>query len=171
MIKRSLSLKRLLRLNPDSHEPYYNLGMSYFESRQFDYGADSFEKCIRLKNNLPEAYFFLALCRQRLGGTDFFEKSEKNYLRAIELKENYSAAYYNLAILLETKQNHSVESSKKIEDLYLQALKHQPDFAQASFNLGAHYYELREFEKARERFFETLNRVPGLLLQGSKALA
>ena len=73
-------LEEAIRLNPNSHEPYYNLGMACLELGHFEKSVEAFKKAIGVKKDLPEAYFYLGITQQKLGSGHARGREEKLFI-------------------------------------------------------------------------------------------
>lgn len=84
-----------------------------------------------------------------------FEEAVNAYKQAIELKQDYPEAYYNLG-----DAYFQLALYKKAIGAYKQAVRYQPDFATAHNNMGTAHYKLGEHKKAIEAYKEAIRLNP-----------
>jgi tetratricopeptide (TPR) repeat protein len=109
--------KKFYDLAVKKYELYYNLAIKYNALK------DVIEN---FKTQLATAYLHLGVVNEKLGNLDF---SIKNYLEAINLKNDFSQAYYNLGVIYWHKGDW-----EKVVHYFKQTLYYDPN------NLEARYY-------------------------------
>lgn len=118
-----------------------------------DWAIKSWEDAIKLEPSNP--YYFtqkgIMLLRKGILATNDQEKSkflaeaEDNFKKAIDLKQDYAPAHFQLAILWQT-QGKIDEAIAKLEEIKNLA----PFDTILAFQLGVSYYQKGNFQKARE---------------------
>jgi len=99
-----------VRLKPDYALVYYNIGINYFSMQLYDRAIKSYMSSIKyyegdFKNRLLRNYVVpeLAKVYNNLGATyekkSDFEKALQSYYKAVELKEDFDEAYYNIGVV------------------------------------------------------------------------
>jgi len=81
---------------PSLAGPWANLGLVYLKQNQLDKAEDAIKKALLLNPKQAHALCLLGFLESKKGN---FLEAEKNYIKAIELKDNYPVAHYNLALL------------------------------------------------------------------------
>ncbi|MEJ2252209.1 MAG: tetratricopeptide repeat protein [Candidatus Lokiarchaeota archaeon] len=80
---------RIINLNPKSHRAYYNLGMIYFELKQFKKSLKFYKKALKLKPDYKYAHYNIGLLFE---SKNKFKKALKNYEKALKIDEGFSYA-------------------------------------------------------------------------------
>jgi tetratricopeptide (TPR) repeat protein len=75
-------LKKAAKLNPESYEPYFMLGLGYMDKKKYSTAEKYFNDALKLNPSFKEAYFYLGLVYDQ---TKQYEKSEQSLRKAIEL--------------------------------------------------------------------------------------
>jgi len=153
----TLFLIESLNNNPLFHKSLFMLGKLYLETASVKDLRKAESMFVRATSVAPDSSSYwaaLGITQQELWETSdtleesTFLKSERAYLRAIQLKPQSSTNLYNLAELYSGSEKHQIQS----EELYLKALKNSPSFWNASFKLGLLYAKNRKFSGAIEQF-------------------
>jgi len=112
-MRRSFYLTCLLALtflvgcgpDPEKSRMYFNEGIDYHYSSQFDKAIEEFNKAIKADNNNYEAYYYLGCAyfnkRQR-------EEAKNCWLKSIEIKPDYADGYFNLGLLYKMYNDHDM---------------------------------------------------------------
>ncbi len=87
---------------------------------------------------------------------ELFNEAEEKFNQAIELKENYAPAYFQLAILNQLKGD-----SSEMERYLNLAKEAAPLDVNMAFQTGLIYYQLKDWQKAREELERTITLSPG----------
>ena len=105
-----------LQLEPGSAEAYYNRGVAWRDSGQFDRAIRDFQQTIELNSQDDGAYDNLAWIFAQQG---LHEEAIRNWTKVIELTPDEPGAYYNRAIALhrQGKATGSWDDTKKACDL------------------------------------------------------
>ncbi|MFH1530283.1 MAG: tetratricopeptide repeat protein [Pseudomonadota bacterium] len=98
----------VIQLRPDLAEAHNNLGLIYYETRNYTQAAQEFMVAYRLAPGLVGAKLNLANAYKALGE---YEKSRDIYLEITSAHPDYSGAYYNLGVLY--FENEFGEEKKK----------------------------------------------------------
>ena len=85
------------------------------------------------------------------------DKAQRVFEKATELRPPYSPAYYNLARLKQSKNDH-----KGAISIYRAMLEKQPDFGQAWNNMGTAYRETGDLDEALSCFRRAVEFAPGM---------
>ncbi|MBW2163901.1 MAG: tetratricopeptide repeat protein [Deltaproteobacteria bacterium] len=85
------------------------------------------------------------------------DKAQRVFEKATELRPPYSPAYYNLARLKQSKNDH-----KGAISIYRAILEKQPDFGQAWNNLGTAYRETGDLDEALSCFRRAVEFAPDM---------
>ena len=115
------------------------------------YAKKEFETVIEMENQLgaaqkglkPAAYLSLGVINTMEDNADL---AVKNYLTAIQIKPNYSEAYFNLGGIY-----YKQKLLKKAEDAFLKAIEIEPEYGRAHYALGFIYLDQKKFDLARKQ--------------------
>ena len=138
--------QKVLQLNPNLAEAYYNLGLAYGSLGQYQKAIEYFQKSIQLDPNLAEAYYFLGNAYVRLGQ---YQQAIEYYQKSLQLNPNDASAYNNLGLAY-----RKIGQYQKAIEYCQKALQLDPNFAKAYYNLGVAYLNLGQYQKAKENLLK-----------------
>ncbi|MBO6256514.1 tetratricopeptide repeat protein [bacterium] len=136
----------VLKKDPNNINVLYNLGLVYYEKRDYKNEIKVLERAAQLSDSDYEIYFMLGLAYKNIFE---FEKAERAYLRAIALEPENSKTYYNLAIVYLSLN----QPEKAIENFKI-CIDKNPDDIEAKYFLGLAYFRCKEYKKG-EKFFDS----------------
>ena len=84
------------KTRPELAGPYANLAVIKIKENDYDSAFELVNLSLRKNPQLPQALNLLAFLEEKKGN---IKSAEINYLKAIEHKEDYALAHYNLALL------------------------------------------------------------------------
>ena len=87
---------KAIEYDPLSEEAWRNLGMCYLNMGQNDQAKNALKKAIDIRPESHIAHGYLGVLNSRINN---LEEARKEYLKAIELKHNYTFPYMQLANL------------------------------------------------------------------------
>jgi tetratricopeptide (TPR) repeat protein len=90
------ALTKITSNHPDHAGAWINLANSYLNAKKINEAENALAHVQNIKPAIPEALNLQGLIETEKGE---YTKAEKSYLGAIQLKENYAFAHYNLALL------------------------------------------------------------------------
>ncbi len=128
-------------------DEFKNLGYAFFKTEMYDEAQREYNKILELEPDNSEANFYLGL----------IEMKRENWDRAVDLleksaaKEQRANIFNNLGFALE-KLNRKEEAVVKFE----KAWNLEPGNKKALNNLGRNYYQLNEFDKAKDFFLKSI---------------
>ena len=153
----TLALSKFLdaeKLNSKDYLLQQDLGIAYMAKGDLEAAVRSFKNAIELKpdyaparNNLGAAYFAM---EDWDAAIESFELLTKNLL--------YATPHYPLANL--GKAYYEKNEFDTAERYYLEALKKEPDFANALYGLGKTYLRMGKVETAAEYFESATEAAP-----------
>jgi tetratricopeptide (TPR) repeat protein len=157
--------KKVLTLEPNNHEAWYNLGYVQEELEEFDEAIKSFNQAIKIEPTDKDAHINLGNCYM---SRNEFEESVKTYHAAIALDPNCVMSHYNLA-----SAHHSAASTTSVPSKaknhyklargeFYEAIRLNPNYADAYFNLGICYQDENDVEKARKMYSEAIKLQPDM---------
>lgn len=114
-------LKQAIARSPEKLEAHLQLGVVYLARGRATEARDAFRTAIRVKPNLPEAWYNLGLS---LGGENR-EQSMAAFREAIRLRPSLIEAYLGLALVLRAEGRAAEASATLNQALALQPLDHQ----------------------------------------------
>jgi len=128
----------------------FELAIIYYNIREFKKSLITFNDLLKVKADIPEAYFYLGLINIKN-----IDLAIANFKKAIIYKENYAAAYNNIALLL-------VEKSILDEAIYFynQAIKYNPNIHYFYSNLAQVYLAKGDFDKVKNFINKALDLDP-----------
>ena len=131
------------------YKPIWNLILKLkIEEQQYEGARKLTEKMMKIDTSLPELHFFLGLCEQNLGYT---ARAISSYRLALQLKENFAEANFNLAVIL--REQGDLDGSI---EMYLNAIQANPKYSAAYFNLGNAYVACSKIDDAIESYIQAL---------------
>lgn len=91
--------------NVEKSRFFYDKGMDYLYSSQFEEAIEQFDQSIRLDSQNHEAYFYRGCAKYNI-----FQKEDavNDYLKTIELNPEYLQAYFNLGLYYRSINDHDM---------------------------------------------------------------
>ncbi|MBE6346690.1 MAG: tetratricopeptide repeat protein [Lentimicrobiaceae bacterium] len=91
--------------NVEKSRLFYDKGMDYLYSSQFEEAIEQFDQSIRLDSQNHEAYFYRGCAKYNI-----FQKEDavNDYLKTIELNPEYLQAYFNLGLYYRSINDHDM---------------------------------------------------------------
>ena len=139
-------------INNTYFDPYFNLGNSYMDEKNYDEAEMYYTKAINCQPENFKIYYqlgFLYLKKNELEkARDFFYKSKDyNY--------NFAPTYYNLGIVLNNlnKKNETI-------NYLIKAIEINPKYTDAFYLLGVTYREIKKFNLSKKYFLEAFKLNP-----------
>lgn len=130
-----------------SAEEWNEKGKKHLERGNLDFAIAAFERAIREDEKFADAWFNKgdALKRQgKLRGADkFLDKALKLYDDILKEDQDNSDAWYWQGRIFFLKEDYETAT-----DCYKQALKINPEFGEAQFELGRTIYTIGKFKEA-----------------------
>jgi Tfp pilus assembly protein PilF len=119
---------------------HFNLGVQFYEQRNYSKAIQSYQKVIQLDPSYVEAYNNLGITYQELGDLD---KAFEAYQKSVEINPHYEKGYNNLGILyyLQGRNEEAIESFEK-------ALAINSNSTESHINLGVLFKKQGQLEKA-----------------------
>lgn len=148
------AFEKAIKINKDFAVAYSNLGYAYMSLKNWDKAIQNFRIILKYPNLTAPHYVHNAI------GWAFYEKNEfiqsiDELKKAIQMKGNYSTAYYNLGLSLIGLEKID-EAITKLKE----AIKYQPGFVQAHNQLALLYLKRNLNREAREEFKKVIEFVP-----------
>mmetsp|Transcript_47559 Transcript_47559/g.95812 ORF Transcript_47559/g.95812 Transcript_47559/m.95812 type:complete len:280 (-) Transcript_47559:177-1016(-) len=157
--------ERVLAIDSNHHEAWYNLGYVQEELKMFKDAVVSFARALELDPTDKDALINLGNCYMSLND---FERSVQTYVAAIKLDPNCVMSHYNLA-----SAHHSAATSTTdpaAAHLHFQnarakfeaAIELNADYADAYFNLGICYQDEGDSRNARKMYLKAIELQPDM---------
>lgn len=146
--------KKIVELEPKNEMNVYNLGLMYFQLKNYNEAIAAFKQCLAIKADVPNAWFQI--------GSAYL--NEKMYKEAIDAFKKFTAmspdepgGWLSMGVCYMYLKNFegALEPMKKAVDL-------KPDNANAQFNLAIVYINLKDNLSAREIYKKLVTLDPGL---------
>ena len=136
--------KRIVALRPDMAEAHANLGVLFYQQKQWEPALKAFKKAIQLKPDLAGPYFFLGV----------LSFNSRNYTEASRYLEKAEAQDpSNFAIQLYSGYNHYARAD------YLNATRHfEKAVSLDGSDLDAVYHLSKSYSHLSRKFFDDLHK-------------
>jgi Tfp pilus assembly protein PilF len=127
---------------------YFNLGVTYYNQKEFSKAIQAYQKVIELDPTYVEAYNNLGIIYQTMGDA---KNALGAYQKATEINPRYEKGYNNLGLLflLEDRYEEALEAFQK-------ALAINPNNIESHINLGILFKQKGQGEKAIESYQKAL---------------
>lgn len=134
--------QKMIELDPNNYEAYYNLGAMYVKMKKFTDAAATFQKSIELRPDFDIAYANLGYSYSQLKK---YSDAINAFKKMVEIVPDNSDGWFNLGInyMQLKKWADAVEPLKK-------AIELRPDYGVPYYNLGIVYLNLKDNYSARE---------------------
>ena len=145
---------RILEQQPDLAEVYVNLGSLYAKQKQFDQGINAYQSALKLQPNLVQAHRNLAKIFHQINQPS--QAIEHDY-QVLKLEPHSATAqqYFQVGNMLWQQQK-----LQEATDCYQQAIKQQPDFFEAYYNLAESLTLLKQWEAATHAYRQAIELNP-----------
>jgi len=137
---------------PGNAEQIHRVGLSYYESGEFEKAIEAYKQAIKLSPDSPESYYHLGMAYSSLGR---YKEAVEAYSISIRIKPDYGAAYYNLGHAYSNLNQHD-----KAIKAFRQAIQHDPNNVETYLALGDAYSDSGKWEKAIATFEAAIRREP-----------
>lgn len=143
-----------LKIAPQRTDLLSALGESYFMSGKTDKAIEEFTKLIHVEPS-ARSYTFMGLAYRHLGR---FDEARRNFEEGLKIDPKNVACLFNIGFI-EERQGNSAVAEQKFE----QALRSNPDFAEALLELANLRTKDKKFPEAAEllRKYVKVSRDPG----------
>ena len=131
--------------SPDISRPHHNLGKYYQDVGDSEKAILEYEKALEKRETSRKDEIFVTYYNlgKIYGDLKYPEKAMDFYKKAIAVNPNYAPAYNNVAALLDREEKHDLAYN-----YLLKAYKLAPDNPGVKFNLGFHYVQEGQPDKA-----------------------
>ena len=145
--------KKILELNINDIQSWFNLGLAYMETKNIDEAIKSFTSVVNINPDDSETLgilgnLYLNNKRDPVNAIAYFQK-------ALSLKPDNHITCFNLGLAYASMDNLDMAMG-----IYQNALAIKPDFAEAYINLGAAYIGKNEINKAIECYKKGIDLFP-----------
>ena len=138
--------------NPAQPLVHLNAGTIHFAQREYQRAEEEFKREIEVDPREAKTYNNLSVLSRLRGDYAAAESCASN---AINLKENYEAAHYNLA----SAQRQAGKADEAVETL-ISTLDKFPDFGNILLLLGQIYQEQEDLEESKEAYLRLVSLSP-----------
>jgi type IV pilus biogenesis/stability protein PilW len=131
---------------------HFNLGVQFYNQRQFSKAIQAYQKVIALDPTYIEAYNNLGIIYQEIGD---FDRAFEAFQKSIEINPQYEKGHNNLGILfyLKGRNEEALEAFQK-------ALAINPNNIESHINLGVLFKKQGQLDKAIESYQKALDINP-----------
>ena len=84
---------RILSIDPKNYKAYYNLGIAYFNLKEFDAALDNYKIALSINPNYKYCYYNIGLIYE---ATENFREAAKAYEKALEIDPGFIYAIHSL---------------------------------------------------------------------------
>ena len=133
---------------PESPEVHYNLGLAYFETKQFGLAVKAYTKAAELCPDDEDIFYNLGLAYKK---ANRFPEAEEAYLNALRLAPSDTEILYNLGCCY--RDAGEIEQARTI---FGKLVKIVPDYLPALNNLAYLYHLTGEYDQARKVYEQIL---------------
>ncbi|WP_289354932.1 tetratricopeptide repeat protein [Paenibacillus sp. S-12] len=134
------SFETAVKVEPDSEDAYFYLGVYYFQERNYIQAIKCYEKSLSIDSEQAEAHLNLGLCHLKL---HVFDKALYEFKQAYLLDTECINAIYNQGITYYLMGNY-----KEALDNYLKAYDDMTDDIDVQYDIAHCYYKLNDFENS-----------------------
>ena len=131
---------------------HFNLGVQYYNQRQFSKAIQAYQKVIELDPTYIEAYNNLGIICQEIGDVD---RAFEAFQKSIEINPQYEKGHNNLGILLYLKGRN-----EEALEAFQKALAINPNNIESHINLGVLFKKQGQLDKAIESYQKALDINP-----------
>lgn len=161
------AFRNTIRLDPENYLAHNALGESYYRLQRFDESIFEYQKAIALRKNYSTAYFNLGNTIYKKGALQeivdsYLEILETRYTQPDASKDDQNLAF-DLRRLRDGQSPGSSEVLKAMVNAYRNAIKYEPTFFEASFNLALTYENLGKPDSAEFYYRKSLDKRPDLV--------
>ncbi len=137
---------------------YKMLALEYMNLSMFQAAYDALNSALSIHPENPILFYYSAICAARVSKaqietaakTEWLGRSERLYLRALELDSRYADALYGLSVLYVFELNRPEDAEALLERL----LRLETKDIEARFLLAGVYYRAGKLERALELYRE-----------------
>ncbi len=160
-------LKKSIQLNPNNYRAHNLLGENYYNLQRFDEAIFEYKQAVKLKQNFSTGYFNLGNTVYKKGALEeivdaYLEILETRYSSATEQKEN-SKILNDIKGMRKEFTGRSREVYDTMISSYKSALKYEPGFFEAAFNLALTYDNIGEPDSAIFYYKKAIDSNPRLV--------
>ena len=119
--KAAARLEAIIDLNPNFYEPYYNLGIAYYNMTEYEKSLNAFNEAIKRKEDLADAYYSRAVLYDDWANS-LTEDKEGKEVKAVdkETAKQYlenAKSDYEKYLELNPKANDKDEVDRKLAEI------------------------------------------------------
>ncbi len=133
-------LKKSIEIYPENFSAYSNLGLVYFNNKEFKKATDAFALSTRFKENMTESWYYSALAYLNLND---YQNAIKQLEMAVKHNAGIPEVYYYLG-----KAYDATNNPQKAVDNYQIAVSINPNFVQAWGDMANTFNKLGKKEEA-----------------------
>ncbi len=159
------ALRTTLKLDPENYLAHNSLGECFYRLQRYDEAIYEYNKTTEIKRDFSTAYFNIGNTIYKRGALQDIVDS---YLEILETRysESDTPLGSSLAEDLRKLRKGTMESSQVYQQMvnaYRNALKYEPSFFEAAFNLALTYENMGMADSAKYYYQQTIVINPGLV--------
>ncbi len=160
-------LKKCIQLNPQNYRAHNLLGESYYRLQRFDDAITEYKKAVELKKDFSTAYFNLGNTYYKKGALEeivdaYLEILETRYSRDQNSPENLKLVN-DIRQLRKNFTGRSADVYNAMIRSYRKALRYEPGFFEAAYNLALTYENIGRVDSAEYFYKQALDVNPNLV--------
>ncbi len=140
--------KKAIRADSKFWEAYYNLGIIYFNNREYDNALKQFDIIISSLPNFEKPYYGRGLIYLR---KEQYAKASADFVKVTKFNPNDYKPYYYLGIVNIRQKKYS-EAKKNLD----KSIELNPDYANSYFELGNIYFFQNNYRPAIPQYKRAL---------------
>lgn len=149
-------LKKALAMQPGYWDAWYNLGKVNFDLERYDEAETALIKARdNWQTNVPRAHTLLGSLYQNRGDLD---RSNQNFLKALEINPNHFNALHNYGVSLKMQQRCTEALA-----IYERALALRANVPELFYNIANAHYELGDTAAAIDNYKKAIELNPDFL--------
>jgi tetratricopeptide (TPR) repeat protein len=148
---------KAIKIKPDFHEAYYNMGVVYAKLGEHQQALEAYQKAIKIKPDKYETYNNMGVVYAKLGK---HQQALEAYQKAVEIKPDKYETYYNMGNAYDAMKNFD-----KAIDNYNTAIKINPSIGKEiepeDWKILTHRIKALNDSTIRQQYQEIFNQLKG----------
>lgn len=138
-----ITLKKAIEIYPENFTAYSNLGLVYFNQKEFAKATEAFGKSTKYKENVTESWYYSALAYLNLNDYG-------NAIKQLEMAKKHNASIPEVYYYLAKAYNLTGNLQKAAENYQIVVYKLNPNMREAWGELAEVFSKLNQPEYAKQ---------------------